>query len=385
MELSQLRAEFADVFGRPAGVAVQAPGRVNLIGEHTDYNDGFVLPIAIERRVTALAAGRDDATLNLASRQDERRAAVDLRSPLKPTPTRWANYCVGVADGLVAEGVVLRGADVLFDSEIPIGAGLSSSAALEVCAAEALLAVAGKTGAVPQRRLALLCQRAENVFAGAPCGIMDQSIVVMAKAGNALLLDCRSGEAEQVPFDDPGVELLVVDTRVKHEIGGGEYGRRRDRCASAAEKLGLKSLRDADADMVESAGASGRLDRVEAMRARHVVTEISRTLSAVEALRAGDYAAFGELMYASHASLRADYEVSCAELDAVVELARSCEGVLGARMTGGGFGGSAIVLVRAQRRGEAEQAIAAGFRGRFGRDCGLFATRPAEGAGAISC
>jgi len=383
MDTAALRSTFRKIHGQAPAFTVQAPGRVNLIGEHTDYNDGFVLPIAIQRRVTACLQPRGDRTISFTSLQADLPASVSLYSPLKPGPVRWANYCVGVVAGLMDAGIELRGADLVFDSDIPIGAGLSSSAALEVCTATGLLASVGRLGAVPDRPLALLCQRAENEFAGAPCGIMDQSIAVMAREGRALLLDCRTGRTEQVPFDSGEVVLLVADTRVKHEIGGGEYGRRRQTCADAAGKLGVPALRDADAEMVEAAAASNAITSLEARRARHVVSEIARALSAAEALGRRDYAAFGELMYASHASLRDDYEVSCDELDAVVDLARSCEGALGARMTGGGFGGSAIVLVRADRRDEIASRIVSGFAERFGQACGMFATRAAAGAGLI--
>jgi len=383
MDLDLVKRRFAARYARPPETVARAPGRVNLIGEHTDYNEGFVLPIAIERQVVACLAGRDDGKITFASMQAAGVAAVSLDGPLRPGRPAWANYCKGVAAGLIAAGVELRGADILLDSNVPIGAGLSSSAALEVCTATALLAAAGRAGALRGRDLALLCQRAENEFAGAPCGIMDQSISVMAQAGRALLLDCRSGAAEQVPFDDDAKVLLVVDTRVRHEIGAGEYGKRRARCAAVADKLGLRALRDADEDMIERAAAGGTLDSLEARRARHVTTEIARTLGAVEALKAGDYGRFGRLMLESHASLRDDYEVSCPELDAVVDIAQPLDGVYGARMTGGGFGGSAIVLADAGRARTITEAVRQGFESRFGRACGIFATRAAEGAGLI--
>jgi len=383
MDIDRLKRRFEQAYGRAPALVVRAPGRVNLIGEHTDYNDGFVLPIAIERQVAGCVAPRPDKIVNFASCQADRTASVDLGGPITPGEPDWANYCLGVAAGLVDCGVELSGADVLFDSDIAIGAGLSSSAALEVCTAMALLAASGDLHAVPDRQLALLCQRAENEFAGAPCGIMDQSISVMARAGQALLLDCRSGETEQVPFDDPNTVLLVVDTRVRHEIGGGEYGKRRRRCADAAGKLGLTALRDADRRMIDEAAASGVLEAIETRRARHVVSEIERTLQAVEALKKGEYRHFGELMYASHDSLRNDFEVSCDELDEVVAQASRCDGVYGARMTGGGFGGSAIVLVDSRLAEGVSREIAAGFESRFGRGCGIFATRAAAGAGLV--
>ena len=383
MQTDNVKGAFAATYHRePAGV-VRAPGRVNLIGEHTDYHDGFVLPIAIDRQTLAAWAPRDDGTLALTSGQAGGAETVLLDAPIEPGELAWANYPKGVAAGLLARGVELRGADILFDSDVPIGGGLSSSASLEVAAAMAMLAAAGKLGAVADDELAKLCQHAENTFAGAPCGIMDQSIAVMGQAGHALLLDCRSGATRQIPFDDPSVVLLVADTQVKHDIADGGYGARREQCHLAAAKLGVAALRDATPQRVESAGAEGVLSAKELMRARHVVGEIARTLTACDALAGGDYAAFGELMYASHASLRDDYEVSCEELDAIVDLARASEGVHGARMTGGGFGGCAIILARAARAQTVSDTVAAGFEKRFARRPPIFTTRACAGASVV--
>ena len=382
MNLTELKAAFVAAFGREPGGAVQAPGRVNLIGEHTDYNDGFVLPIAIERRTVALYAARDDTRLAFMSCQaPDEPAEIDLSGEIAPGEPAWANYPKGVAAGLRDAKLKLRGCDILLDSDVPIGGGLSSSASLEVATAEALLAVAGKRKKLTDRDLALLCQRAEHEFANSPCGIMDQSIAVMGRAGRALLLDCRSGETRQVRFDDPSRVLLVADTQVSHSIGGGEYAERRAQCEAAAAKLGVASLRDATERQLAEAHRADVLGGTELMRARHVVGEIARTLQAVEAMERGDWLTFGELMYASHESLRDDYEVSCAELDAIVATAEGCEGVHGARMTGGGFGGCAILLADAARAETIEDAIAAAFAERFGRRCPIFATRAAAGAG----
>jgi galactokinase len=375
---------------------VRAPGRVNLIGEHTDYNDGFVLPIAIERQTLAAWSARPDTMVLLRSAQAPGQdAELDLAGDIRPCEPKWANYCRGVAAGLRAYGLMLTGCNLMFDSDVPIGGGLSSSASLEVATAMAMMAAAApavagaRAGAaqsgskVAPRELALICQKAEHDFAGAPCGIMDQSIAILGQPGRALLLDCRSGQTRQIPFDDPNVVLLVADTEVKHAISDGDYAARRDQCHAAAAKLHAPALRDVDQARLDQAGRDGVLSGKELMRARHVVGEISRTLRAVEALAAGDYAAFGRLMYGSHESLRDDYEVSCEELDAVVELARPLAGVYGARMTGGGFGGCAIVLARAGRAKAIADAIAAGFGARFGRRCPIFATRAAQGASVV--
>jgi galactokinase len=376
--VASLRKRFSELYGREATGVVSAPGRVNLIGEHTDYNDGFVLPIAIDRCTLAAFAPAQERKVNLASAQQEGTpASFDLDADITKGQPQWANYPKGVAAGLVEKGVELTAMDILFDSDVPIGGGLSSSASLEVSAALAMLAAAGRE--IDDYELALICQKAEHEFAGTPCGIMDQAISIMAQAGRALLLDCRDGAARHIPFDNPDLLLLVADTKVKHDLTDGGYAARRDQCYSAAAKLGVKMLRDANADMVSA--AEDNLSDKELTRARHVVSEIDRTLRAVEAMEAGDYAAFGQLMYASHASLRDDYEVSCEELDEIVELAAGLEGVYGARMTGGGFGGCAIILADADRADSIAAAITESYNAGFGHPCVIFATRAAAGAG----
>ena len=384
IDIDNLRDKFETLYGLDACGAVRAPGRVNLIGEHTDYNGGFVLPIAIERETLALFARREDRKVNFASRQAQERAQIDLDGPIEPGEPHWANYCKGVAAGLVRHGVPLAGADILFSSDVPLGGGLSSSAALEVAAAMALLAAAGKVGALEPRELARLCQKAEHDFTGAPCGIMDQSIAVMGQVGNALLLDCCDGQARQIPFDDPATVVLVADTQVKHAINDGGYAARRQQCFAAATRLGVRTLRDAAAMTISRAQFAGKLEGEELMRARHVVGEIDRTLKAAEALKEADYKRFGELMYASHASLRDNYEVSCEELDLIVEAATKCKGVYGARMTGGGFGGCAIILASFRRQKQIVKAIQSAFADKFGQPCPIFATHAAAGASVIA-
>ena len=384
MDVPSLKNCFHSLHNCPPAGAVRAPGRVNLIGEHTDYNDGFVLPIAIQRQVVAMWAPREDRRVTFRSVQAEGEATIELDSPIAPGLPGWANYCRGVAAGLISAGAPLKGADILFDGDIPLGGGLSSSAAIEVASALALLEAAGRGGHVGGRELALLCQQAEHRFAGAPCGIMDQSIAIMGQAGRAMLLDCRDGAIRQVPFDDPGVVLLVADTQVKHDISDGGYGARREQCHSAARRLEVVALRDVDEARVAAASRREELAGKELMRTRHVVGEIARTLSACDALTAGDYRRFGELMYASHASLRDDYEVSCQELDAIVDAARACPAVYGARMTGGGFGGCAIILAQANAADAVTRTVQESFRQRFGRCCPIFPTRAMSGAGRIA-
>jgi galactokinase len=384
VELRELKRRFQSLYRRPPDGAVRAPGRVNLIGEHTDYNDGFVLPIAVNRQTVALFARRSDRTVQVASLQaGEHIVAVNLDEPIAPAEPAWANYCRGVAAGLLAVGIKLAGADALFDSDISLGGGLGSSASLEVASALALLAAAGQRDAVAPADLARICQQAEHDFAGAPCGIMDQSIAIMARPGQAMLLDCRSGQVRHVPFDDPGVVLLVADTQVRHAIADGNYALRQQQCRQAAAVMGVAALRDADPSAVQAAAATGKLDAKQFMRARHVVGEIARTQEAAEALSAGDYEHFGRLMAASHASLRDDYEVSCLELDTIVDAALGAPGVYGARMTGGGFGGCAIILARTEQAESVTQTVQRAFAARFSRSCPVFATPAAAGAGPL--
>lgn len=357
-----------------------APGRVNLIGEHTDYNAGLALPIALPHRTWAAVARRDDDVVRLVSAQEPSGVReVRLADAVPGAVTGWAAYVVGVAWALRASGHAVGGFDLAIDSCVPFGAGLSSSAALEAAVAVALddlhdLGLSGDvdgTGAAthdPGRAvLADVCVRAENDMAGAPTGGMDQAASLRARAGHALLLDCRDGAVRHVPFDlaARGLALLVVDTRAPHSHVDGEYAQRRAACEDAARRLGVASLRDVaddprgDAWALEALAAGADGD-VLVRRVRHVVAEIGRVTAFVAALDAGDVAAVGPLMDASHASLRDDYAVSCRELDVAVDTARAA-GAHGARMTGGGFGGSAIALVGAGDVARVAQAVAAAF------------------------
>jgi len=363
MSIETIKDEFRKAFGvAPKGI-VAAPGRVNLIGEHTDYNDGFVLPMAIKQRTLAAWGPRDDGRVVFASLQQPNKSVeIDLCSAIVPGPRAWGNYCRGVAAGLVENGIELTGCNILFDSNVPLNAGLSSSASLEVATGMALLAACESS--VEPHLLAKICQHAENTFAGAPCGIMDQSISVMGLANHALLLDCRSGETKQIPFDAPNTVLLVVDTQVSHDIGDGGYPARRKQCEETAEILKITALRDATEEMISDAAKTGKISDLQMRRSRHVVTEIARTLTATDLLTSkadGYLHKFGELMYASHASMRDDFEISCDELDTIVNLAIPCLGVFGARMTGGGFGGCAIVLVEADHAESVTRVISDGF------------------------
>jgi galactokinase len=351
-----------------------------VIGEHTDYNDGFVLPMAIERYTLIAAAPAAGTGIRLRSAAGGAESFMDPSAGLKPGPKgTWSNYPMGVIAGFTARGVQVPGFDAFIYSTVPLGGGLSSSAALEVATATLLEAITG-TRLDPVGK-ALLCQKAEHDYAGMPCGIMDQFISVMGRDNHLLLLDCRSREPKLVPMSDPAMALLITNTNVKHELTGGEYAQRRAQCEQAAAALGLTSLRDASAARLEA--ARDRMDEVVYRRARHVISEIDRTPRAAAAVQASDWATAGELMYASHDSLRDDYEVSCAELDAVVEIAREIGahgGVLGCRMTGGGFGGCTVALVRASAVESISSRTAAGYEARTGLKPTLFVSRPANGA-----
>ncbi|MFJ4734499.1 galactokinase [Streptomyces sp. NPDC088770] len=340
----EVREGFVELYGaEPEGVWA-APGRVNLIGEHTDYNDGFVMPFALPHVTTAAVARRDDGVLRLHS-ADMPGGPVELRlDELAPESHRgWTAYPAGVVWALREAGHEVTGADVHLTSTVPTGAGLSSSAALEVVVALALndLYALGLKG----WRLARLCQRAENVYVGAPTGIMDQTASACCEAGHALFLDTRDLSQRQVPFDlaAEGLRLLVVDTRVEHAHSGGEYGRRRAGCEKGAALLGVDALRDISHDGLDAALADLAGEEEVARLVRHVVTENARAQRVVSLLESGDTRAIGPILTEGHASLRDDFRVSCPELDLVVDTALA-SGALGARMTGGGFGGSAIVL-----------------------------------------
>ncbi|MFI2755125.1 galactokinase [Cellulomonas sp. P22] len=376
----RVRAAFTERFGTdgPAPGVWSAPGRVNLIGEHTDYNGGLCLPIALPHRTYVALRARQDDVVRLASAQEPGSGGVELRlADVAPgTVDGWAAYVVGVAWGLAGQGHRVRGFDAVVDSCVPYGAGLSSSAALESAVAVALDATFGLGLAGPvdapddagRTVLAAACVRAENDIAGAPTGGMDQAASLRARAGHALLLDCLDASVRHVPFDleAQGLALLVVDTRAAHALVDGQYAARRATCEAAAASLGVATLREIAPDDLDTAldrlAATSEADvaEVAVRRVRHVVTEIARVEAVVALLDADRVRDIGPLLDASHTSLRDDYEVSCVELDVAVEAARSA-GALGARMTGGGFGGSAIALVEASDVEPVAAAVAWAF------------------------
>jgi galactokinase len=367
---------FADLFGRPPEVAASAPGRVNLIGEHTDYNGGYVLPLAIPQRTRIELARRTDRTVSVWSAEAgpaEEPAAYTLGEEARRGD--WLDYVQGVTEVLRQEGFELGGCDLRISSEVPWGGGLSSSAALEVSLLRALAQAFAL--AIDPVRLALLGQKAENDFVGAPVGIMDQMASSLADTRRALFLDTRSLRYEQVPLP-AGAELVVIDSAFPHNLATGEYRIRRKECEEAARLLGVPQLRDLKAaDLPRIAALPEPLNR----RARHVVTEDDRVLAAVEAMRRGDLPALGKLLDASHASLRDDYEVSVPDVDRLVEIAREESAVYGARMTGGGFGGSIVALAQDGAGRAAGERIVERYRGETGRAGRLLV--PAEGSVAV--
>lgn len=360
---------FREAYGAEPRTVWHAPGRVNLIGEHTDYNDGFVLPFAVPWGVTVALSPREDTTIRLLSLQAGG-APITLATP--EAAEGWARYAAGVPAVL---GARVRGADLAVDGDIPQGAGLSSSAALEVAVARALDEVYG-LGQTPME-IALLAQRAENAFVGMPCGIMDQAAATLSRAGHALFLDCRSLGFRNVPLDlaAHGLRLLIIDTRVHHELADGQYAKRRADCESAAKKLGVAALRD----VVDLPAALSVLQGDERKRVQHVVTENHRVEAVIGLLRAGAVAEIGGLLNASHLSLRDQYEVSVPELDVAVEAAIR-GGARGARMTGGGFGGSAIALVAEERVQRVQDAVSAAYAERGWREPRYLPAVPADGA-----
>jgi galactokinase len=378
-----LAQAFAETYVGDPSTAWRAPGRVNLIGEHTDYNGGLVLPFAIGYDVRVAARPRPGGLLRIASRQEPGEVVEVGLADLAPgAVTGWAAYVAGTAWALAEHGHVLVGADLLVDGDVPQGGGMSSSAALECSSACALLTVAGH-GWDPMQ-VALAAQRAENDFVGMPCGIMDQAAAMLSRAGHALQLDCATLDSRPVPLDPggEGLALLVVDTRAPHRLVDGEYAARRTACEQAAGVLGVPHLGQLNLSDLDEALAS-LPDAVLRRRTRHVVTEVARVREVVALLDAGDLAAVGPVLDASHASLRDDFEVTVPELDAAVEAVRAA-GALGARMTGGGFGGSIVALVPADDVTVVADAVAEAFARRGFAAPVSRPMSPSDGAGPLA-
>jgi galactokinase len=379
VDVARLKAEFQTLYGAPAQV-FSAPGRVNLIGEHTDYNEGFVLPMAIERRT--YVAGAPNGTSRVRVRSMGQSVEFDLERPGPKRRGTWLDYVEGTARALLDRGLPVVGCDLLLDSNVPTGAGVSASAALELSVGIALAMLSGTPD--PDRvKLALAGQAAEHQYVGTMCGIMDQYIAAMGQEGAALLIDCRTLETKSVPIRLGDVSVLICDTRVKHELSSSEYNLRRAECLRASNILakslpGVRTLRDVSvADFTQYAT---ELPGVVRSRCRHVVTENARTLAAVDALAAGDLHTMGKLMSESHVSLRDDYQVSCEELDVAVDIASSEAGVYGSRMTGGGFGGCTVSLVDNVAVERVGRVLKEAFAARGWKEPELFSSQACEGA-----
>jgi galactokinase len=378
--LCQARRGFAAVFGYAPDGIWSAPGRVNLIGEHTDYNEGFVLPFAIDRRTFAALARRDDGLVRVSSSSKDESIEYVLHGASRATVHGWAAYPLGVAWGLGQLGAdlaALPGFDVHFVSDVPLGAGLSSSAALE-CALAVALNDVWQLG-LDRTRLIQAAHLAENDFVGAPTGILDQSASLLAQKGAALFIDCRDGSSSPVDLqlDASGLSVLVIDTKVNHEHASGGYAARRASCEKAARALAVGALRDVSVPQLLA--ARGRLDAETYRRARHVITEDERVVDTVRALRTAGPSAIGDLMLASHRSMRDDFEISTPELDLAVNVSMEC-GASGARMTGGGFGGSAIALAPSGVIPQLRTAIDRQFSAHGYTRPETFVVRPAQGA-----
>ncbi len=376
--MSQIEKKFLETFGAEPDLVAAAPGRVNLIGEHIDYSDGFVLPFAIKDRTLVAARKRGDSTVRIASAQRRNKIVTVDISTVKPgLKGEWERYALGVLWALgVKEGV-----DLLIDGHVPLGAGLSSSAALECSVATAMNHLFDLGFNLEE--LARLTQKAENQYVGVPCGIMDQSVSLMATQGSALLLDCRDLTTKNIPFDvaSSGLELLIIDTQAHHALTDGGYAERRSSCESVVAKLGITSLRELSMEQLEN--SRGLLTETEFVRARHAVTEMKRVLECVEALSNSDFERVGQLINQSHASLRDDYTVSCPELDTAVEAALAA-GALGSRMVGGGFGGSAIALIQASKTTETIKAVEKAFSSKGFKAPRFFTSLPSQGAELLS-
>jgi len=387
-----LRREFGEQFGSVPRF-YRAPGRVNLIGEHTDYNGGFVMPVAIQFDTTVAIAARSDRTLRVRSTNFAETRELDLASDWSErlaagSAVVWIDYVIGIIRELRRGGIPPMGADMLIRGNIPLGAGLSSSAALAVSVALAVYAMAGQH--FDRLALTKLCQRAENDYVGTRCGIMDPFASVFGRAGHALKIDCRSLEHEFLPLQlqtpAAAAQIVVCNTMVRHQLAGGEYNRRREECEQGVRSLrqimpGVESLRDVSLQALRR--HENALDPLIYRRCRHIVTENERVLAAAAALKSADLAEFGMLMRESHRSLRADFEVSCDELDLMVKIAESIEGVHGARMTGGGFGGCTVNLVRSDAVPRFKAEVAERYYQGTGLEPQIYVCAAADGAGVL--
>ncbi|HLA12914.1 MAG TPA: galactokinase [Pyrinomonadaceae bacterium] len=379
VDLEALKRSFRELFNTEPRL-FSAPGRVNLIGEHTDYNDGFVLPIAVNRRTVVAAAANGGTRLRVKSVEFDEYVEIDLSSSATTSQPHWVTYVEGVARVLREREVPVSGADLMVTSTVPIGSGMSSSAALEMSVGAAIVALAGVE--IDLIQLALAAQRAEHIYAGTKCGLMDQLAVAFGKAGHALLIDCRSFERKPIELKIANTAIVVCDTNVKHELATSAYNQRRAECEKGVELLReylpqIRALRDVSEQ--DFAAYGERLPEPIRRRCRHVITENDRTVRASDALQRGNVRVFGTLMQMSHRSLRDDYEVSCRELDTMVDIARDQNGVAGARMTGGGFGGCTVNFVERSELDSFLAIVPNEYEQRTGRQATIYVVEAEDG------
>lgn len=381
--VADVSRRFQAKYGAAPKWIVAAPGRVNLIGEHIDYSDGFVLPMALDRYTVIAAGPAEGEHATFASDRADEEAVISLAAPKRnENRGHWSNYVAGVIAGCLARGMRPAAFRALVGSDVPLGGGLSSSAALEVATATLVEAITG-TELDPVEK-ALLCQKAEHDYPGMPCGIMDQFASTLCTADHLMLLDCRSREVELIPFTDPALTVLIINSNVKHELAGGEYAERRGQCEAASKKLGVASPREATLEQLEA--ARDKLSPLEYQREHHAIAEIARTRAAAEAMKSGEWLSVGRHMDASHASLRDDYNVSCSELDLLVELAHQiglAGGVYGSRMTGGGFGGCTVTLAATDKVDAIASQIATDYERQTGIQPTVLTSRPSRGAHVV--
>jgi len=379
----KVTAVFQEQFGTPPPLMVRAPGRVNLIGEHTDYNDGFVLPMAIDREIWVALRPRDDEQVSVHSLDFEETAVFHLAS-LQNTKSGWAEYLKGVAWALQENGYTLRGWEGVMAGNVPKGAGLSSSAALELATARAFQQVSGFAWNAPQ--MAKLSQLAENKWVGVNCGIMDQMISAAGEAGHALLIDCRSLETQSVPLpptlDGSETAVVILDTTTRRGLVDSAYNERRQQCEAAAAFFGVKALRDVS--ITEFLEAADQLDPLTRRRAKHVITENLRTLNAAKAMQNADAALLGQLMNESHISMRDDFEITNEELNVMVTAAQAQPACFGARMTGGGFGGCAVALVHGEQVDGFVTAVTQQYQQQTSLTPKIYICQPSDGASSVS-
>ena len=395
--LKKMSMNFGKIYpGQKPAFISRASGRVELIGGHTDYNEGFVIAAAIDSSVFVAASLRDDNIICLYSEWAEQKhqfalpafagTSLPLRkqgSGLEPSQDcQWANYGRGVAAYLCQEGLHVKGANLYVASNVPVGAGLSSSAALEVSLAKAMIYISKPDWQIQPKRLAQICQKAENVFAKSPCGILDQITAVMATKDHVILLDCRDVSVRLLPFNSSTCSIMIFNSMVKHEIGSGEYGKRRRQCEEACAVIAKKypevrALRDADQAMLDS--AKNQLGNIQFLRASHVIGENARVLAAAEAVKKDDIRKLGQLMNESHYSARDLYQISCEQTDFLAEQIWQSDGAYGARLCGGGFGGSVVALVRPDAAAKTTKKVRKAYKERFNLDSDVYMIKPWQG------